>query len=1351
MVRKNGHAVSNPVSSRVERAIEEYLNARGILDTDEWLSRFPDCTAELLEFLGNQSQISSLMAAFGCAAVVTDCRIGEYEILEILDRGGMGIVYKARHRKLHRIVALKMIHQGQFRSPEMRRRFQNEAETVARFRHPNLVAIHEVGEHNGIPFFSMEYVQGRTLSDLRRQGRIRPQVVAQITQTIAETIHYIHGCGVLHRDLKPSNVMIDQNSDVRITDFGLAKQLDRDYSLTETGQILGSIDYMPPEQAEARHELMGPASDVYSIGAILFELLTGRPPFRNDTFLETLRQIREQDPVRPSQLNPRVPADLDAICIKCLQKKPSRRYASAMDLSQELQRYLNDEPVMVRKRFQPPQLFRSFWARTSAAVCLTGAITGLTLASTFSDPYNPSPVTRPAIVQGADSVPPQPAEQQPVPPQAVEPQPLQQPPAPEAIARIEIPAEQEQNPPAAPADAFALPVLSAIGVAGQPFGVAQIEFQIDKDCDWGYRADKPMRFVSDGGKAFYGAFQYRAARPATKNRQAENARLNAWFLFEGNQPAAVTLVSGDDVLARNVQVRTDEPGRTHKSLLTSWWSSFGKNKLPHTSPELGSVNDYILTMLAGRLKLPAPLLSTRHKTGAQLEVEFERTFGMLFGFESIRLAMMSGETASPRQTREAATLNLPQRLSIPSVRIPPLIKPIDIEPIAMRIPEECFYLRCFRVSNYLWVRGLVKGWGGDMDGVVATPGADYHVRDRIEAQLGLDIPSLIDAGIDDELTDCALIGLDPFFHDGPAIGVLFEGKRDGRLDQILKSARKRVAENAGIEEASLLMGARTAKVIQTSRHQVRSYYVTSGDYHLITNSETLASRFLQADAGEKSLGRLQEYAYARQEASNERNCAAWLYLPDPFFRNITSPEYRIELQRRRQAKQDLVSLSLARIASEAETGQAMEVGELVQKGFLPNHFGVRPDLSKAMFSEGSVCDSVRGVPGTFVPIADVKMAKCTSFESRSYEEFKTSYQREWRSMDPVLLSFHSMPSKVEGCEKVLLSIRITPYAQQEYQFLRQYLERVPGKQRVERATDELLGVSAQLSSAGQRPWAQAGLVDEQVPFELKDGRILRTGNNADKPFSKSNAFALITDPTDSAAFLLADFVSVLKTRKSMDLASPQPQSSLLGSLVNVFFPIQEMINSAIARYSTTSNKARVMTDNKALAQRVLNEYRIETTERPAHLFMHMKNISEARVFPYIRAWTYMSSRQASAADTATINRVSDLLQTEPVKMKAQLEHSFGAILTCPTGGNYEATPSLHRPPYFVSTSWKRPSLFDETEVPEEYQFPFLQWLHGMELECSLNAVTLESRLEIEIQSSDRPTFKPISGVAAVSR
>lgn len=1377
---------------RVELAIEEYLNERGLINTEEWLGRYPDCTLELLEFLGNQSRITTIAPAFAGAAAVRDCQIGEYEILEVLDRGGMGIVYKARQKKLRRIVALKMIQQGQFRSPEVRRRFQNEAETAARLRHPNLVAIHEVGEHKGIPFFSMEYVKGRTLADLARQGRIRPRVVAQLTQTIAETIQYIHSCGVLHRDLKPSNVMLDQNSDVRITDFGLAKQLDRHYSLTETGQILGSIDYMPPEQAEARHEQMGPASDVYSIGAILYELLAGRPPFRSESFLETLRQIREENPTPISELNSRVPRVLEAICLKCLRKKPKQRYQSAEELSQDLQRFLDGEPVSVDNRWELSKLWRSRWFHAAGGTTLAMVSAGLLCWALFSKPQSEAV---------ADSMP-RSAEtnavsknETPAPVGTDEKSQLAGPLKPENVAEVNPPAsavnvgsesteqtvpgpeaktaaKEGASPPldaaaisevvqASPADSEAnrkdiensltpshdLPAIRAIGVPGEPFGIAHVELEVSEDCKWKWQPDKPLRLNVETGKALYASYNWIDRVAAYKDRPVRPARLKIWYLFDGNAPAPVTVISGDDVLARDITISTDEAKPNRTRLLSEWINYFSKTALLHRSPEIRSVKRYFDTMLARRMKLDPPFQGSV-RTASGLEVEFERTFGMLFGFESIRLAMMADKLPSASDVREVAAEPLPAALTIPTVRIP------DgrgqgkqpCEKIANRVPQECFYLRCFRVENYGWVRSLVRGWGGDIDGVVANPAADYRVRDRIESQLGLSMESLLADGIDNEITDCALIGLDPFFHDGAAVGVLFEEKPGSRLGDLIKMSRRKTAIEAGITESTAVMRNSTLQVLQTLRNEIRSYYVASGRYHLITNSSTLASRFQQTERERISLGDLQEYNYARSQVQNEGECAGWLYLSDPFFRNITSPQYRIELQRRRQAKEDLVALHLARVASRAETGNSLETSELIRQGFLPEQFGLRPDDTAPMQSDGIVCDSGRGVPGSFVPLADMNVHKCTAFEAQCYEEFKQAYQREWRTMDPVLLTFHRTQSQVPNREKVVLHIHITPYAQQEYAFLRQNLSRGADAQRIAPNDDEILGISARLQSNLVHPWAAAGLIDEEVPFQLKDGEIVRTGKNSHQQFSKSNSYALITERDESSAYLLANFVSCLKSRKPLDVTNGEQPTSLLGAVIESIFPFRLIIRTAIRDYSVIGGNTRVLSVNRPLAGDVLRDYKLEDAPRPAHLFMHLEDISRAKVYPYINAWTYMSSRQASAADVTTINLIADALQADPQMMLDEIEVSLGADLKCPVGGEYSVNQAMNRPPFIVSTAWNQPWLREEDQVPASYEFPFLKWLHGLNLECNLGTVTLESRLELDIEAGAGAQFEPIREV-----
>jgi serine/threonine protein kinase len=272
---------------------------------------------------------------------------GDYELLGEVARGGMGVVYKARQLSLNRIVALKMILAGRLASNDDLLRFSMEAEAAAALQHPNIVQIHEVGELEGQHFFSMQFIEGSTLAHRLAQGPLPGRDAARYVRQIARAVHYAHQHGILHRDLKPSNIMLDADDEPHVTDFGLAKRLG-DTGQTRTGSVLGTPSYMAPEQAGGRIKDLGPWTDVYSLGAVLYELLTGRPPFRAETATDTLMQVLENEPAPPRLLNSRVDPDLETITLKCLEKLPAHRYPTAEALAEDLQRYLNGDPIQAR-------------------------------------------------------------------------------------------------------------------------------------------------------------------------------------------------------------------------------------------------------------------------------------------------------------------------------------------------------------------------------------------------------------------------------------------------------------------------------------------------------------------------------------------------------------------------------------------------------------------------------------------------------------------------------------------------------------------------------------------------------------------------------------------------------------------------------------------------------------------------------------------------------------------------------------------------------------------------------------------------------------------------------------------
>ena len=273
---------------------------------------------------------------------------GDYELLEEIARGGMGVVYKARQLSLKRIVAVKMIRSGALADATEVARFRAEAQAAAQLQHPNIVAIHEIGEHEGRQYFSMDFVEGKNLAQIVGSRPVAPQQAAEWLKAMAGALQFAHQHGVLHRDLKPQNIMVDAVGVPRVTDFGLAKNIAGDSTLTQTGAVMGSPSYMSPEQARGRNDLVGPASDVYALGAILYELLTGRPPFRGKTPLETLSEVVNDEPRPPRSWNPNAPVDLATICLKCLEKEPLRRYPTARELELDLGRFLAGEPVQAR-------------------------------------------------------------------------------------------------------------------------------------------------------------------------------------------------------------------------------------------------------------------------------------------------------------------------------------------------------------------------------------------------------------------------------------------------------------------------------------------------------------------------------------------------------------------------------------------------------------------------------------------------------------------------------------------------------------------------------------------------------------------------------------------------------------------------------------------------------------------------------------------------------------------------------------------------------------------------------------------------------------------------------------------
>ena len=377
------------VRGLVEEILETHRSPEDVCQAcPELLSEVRDRLRRLREL---EAQVDSLFPPPGSAKGPFEPLDGKrpeipgYEVQAMLGRGGMGVVYKARHLRLNRLVALKMLRAGAYAGADERARFQREAEAVAGLHHPNVVEIYDVGGDEEFPFFTMELLEGGSLAQALSGTPQPARQAAALLITLAEAVQVAHQAGIVHRDLKPGNILLTGAGTPKIADFGLARHFGGEPTpaLTFSGMRLGTPSYMAPEQVRGKARTIGPATDIYALGAILYEMLTGRPPFRADTVTETERQVIFEEPARPSRLNANVPRDLETICLKCLQKDPQRRYAGARDLEDDLHRYLADKPILARPINSLERLAKWAHRRPASASLVVSAVAMTAIVAGF--------------------------------------------------------------------------------------------------------------------------------------------------------------------------------------------------------------------------------------------------------------------------------------------------------------------------------------------------------------------------------------------------------------------------------------------------------------------------------------------------------------------------------------------------------------------------------------------------------------------------------------------------------------------------------------------------------------------------------------------------------------------------------------------------------------------------------------------------------------------------------------------------------------------------------------------------------------------------------------------------------
>ncbi|HUG93615.1 MAG TPA: hypothetical protein VML55_22435 [Planctomycetaceae bacterium] len=843
--------------------------------------------------------------------------------------------------------------------------------------------------------------------------------------------------------------------------------------------------------------------------------------------------------------------------------------------------------------------------------------------------------------------------------------------------------------------------------SGEPYGVAVVRVAAPSgDLTW-YPDRSSVRISSAPRRALYPVVTART-EPRTGTAPAQMTAVEVRILFPGSEPFELELTFRDGSVVRET-VRPAADAAVHQRELRTWWKWYiDASRDARFAGAVLATENYLLSMLARRLGFPDP----GPMPAWTANQDFDQILGLLSGAESVRLAMQRDTFLNATQRREQPTESLPAAVIPPSVPIPDVPEDVAVEPIARRVPAECFYVRTGSYANFVWLRDRLDEWGGQVRSLASLRGFDYGIRGRLERQLALHETILARALGGTVISDVAVIGTDTFVREGPSIGVLFEARNGDLLSEQLELLREEAAEDEPAARFTTEeVAGREVSLLSTPDNRIRSFYAVDGRYHLVTTSRTIVRRFFEAGAGRDSLAELKEFRHARNLMPLSRGDAVFVYVSDPFFRQLISPAARVEMTRRAQAASELELVELARLAARAEGQPADSIAQLVAAGFLPPDFETRPDGSRAVLAEGRLQDSARGARGCFLPVADVEVAAVTPSEVKAYGEFARAYRALWERVDPVVVGIQRRPAAKPGRERVVLDVHITPYARQPLGFLAAFLP-PPSNERVADVPDDIASLQVRLpgylfGNTRQSGLAFAGFRDFSPAFELRNGAV-----DPPRPADR-----------DTHAYLGSqreDFLAWLDARRDWNTADEEGY---------IRHPDGRGVLSGWAR---RHNDFATVSPRKEVLEQVTPHLRIEQADRPAQIRLRIADLQRRLIAPFLTAHGYVQARKASGTNARFLDTLIDQLQVPAADARRQAETILDARLVCPLGGEYELTRPAKGFAEWSSTVWAEPSLSAVNAVPADYRFDVLDWFHGLDLEFSIDRTTLETRIELEL-------------------
>jgi len=839
-------------------------------------------------------------------------------------------------------------------------------------------------------------------------------------------------------------------------------------------------------------------------------------------------------------------------------------------------------------------------------------------------------------------------------------------------------------------------------IVGEPFGVGKMTVSLDAGAT--LAPDSPMRLVDRQGRVLYPAFEGAGVEDPGSKDFVEHDWLTVYFLFRGDGPLKLDLQT-DRSHRATVQPVVGQDA--HAKLLAQWWSCYtaAAKRVTWLHSYLPLVERYLTVTLARRLGLEPPKRPPVWYFGGALD----QLFAFATGTESVRLSAQSDVLLEHGPAAEEADRLLPEPAELPPLELPPVAADVAVEPIALHVPAECFYIRCGSFAHFVWLRRAIDQWGANVRNLASVRGLNYRIMQRIQRQLALQENALANLLGGAVISDVVVLGTDVFLHEGAAIGVLFEARdTDFLKHQIAAQRQEALGREKDAKEEIVRIAGREVSLLSTRGNQVRSFHAVDGKYHLVTTSRTLVRRFFEAGQGWQSLGKSEEFRWARSVQPVAANHTAFVYLSDPFFRQLIGPRYRVEMIRRVRAAAEIDVIRLARLAARAEGNPAATVEQLVDGDVLPRGFGRRPDGSRLVLADGEVTDSLRGAYGSFLPVCDVEIGRATPSEVESYEEFSKKLSSVWRKMGPVIVGITRRDIDGPSTQRVTFDVHVRPYGHNPYAELMFLSLDAADKQRFASVPGDF--VSGQINLFGEK--FAVGLRDSAPEYTMENGRV-------HYPNLRKTGGINTTIPC-----YVASQTGALKRffPKSINVEQPDEDGD-----IKVRFPVDGWLRR-LGDFDLAAS------DKQTLAE-VGSHVKLIEAERPATLRARIADWRQCKLAAVSRAHAYVRCRKSSAGNVALMHALTQQLHVPAAQAKEMAEELLGAALVCPLGGRYELTGEGTPFDQWGSTAWQHASRYRETEVPADFQAAGLNWFAGLLLEMDIDKTALSTHVELDVRAT----------------